>query len=138
MAYIIVWFVMTMPAVGVIEPGYIKPQDVHLADMQCGLPGAVVGVLVDRQVNPLKVSWPDPFFDGVHCDADISASVAALQPGEYHIATTIMGADLPFGTPVPHVNEHDPHTTSTWLRDGGTVPPPTPITTGTLRIQPQQ
>jgi len=137
MAFIIVWFIMTAPAIGVIEPGYIPPQNVHLADMQCGLPGVVEGVHVDRQVNPLKVRWPDPFFDGVHCEADISLSVAALLPGEYHIATTIVGADLPFGTPAVHVNEHDPHTTSTWLRDGGVVPPPTPMTIGQLRISPQ-
>lgn len=137
MFYITVWFVMLTPAIGVIEPGYIKPQDVHLSDMQCGIAGAVVGVHVDRPVNPLKVSWPDPFFDDVHCEADISASIAALLPGEYEIATTIMGPDVPFGVPVPHINQHDPHTSTTWIRDGGTIPPPTPSTIGQVRISPQ-
>lgn len=132
MSFVMVWFILTTPANGVIAPGYIKPQDVYLTDMQCGLSGAVVGVHVDRIVNPQFVTWPDPFFEGVHCSADISARVAALPLGEYHIATTIVGADLPFGTPVPHVNGHDPHTTTSWLRAAAST------SIGRIRITPPQ
>lgn len=128
MFFIVVWFVMTAPGRGVVEPSYIKPQDVQLADMQCGLPGAVTGVHVDSPVNPKTVTWPDPFFDGVHCSVDISARVATLLPGEYHISTTIVGPVVPFGVPVPRVTQHDPHITATWRRDVGSI--------GQLRVTP--
>ena len=105
MDFIIVWFIMTNGT------GYIPPQDVRLTDMRCGIAGAVIGVLVDRPVNPTTALWPDPKIPDQHCEVDISQRVAGLPHGEYHLATTIVGN----GKPESYIG-HDPHTSTKWLR----------------------
>lgn len=130
MAYVILWFILTNGS------GYLEPLRVDPAMMRCGLAGAVTGVQLDRLVNPQTASWPDPYFPGVHCEVDISAKVASLVQGEYHVATTEVGVDVPFGTPVPRYIGIDPHTSELWRRDG-TVKPPT-LAPANLRLRPQQ
>lgn len=85
--------------------GYVPPQDVPKATMPCGFSGTVVGVQVDREINPTKVMWVDPFVATKHCEVSIVDRVRTLAPGDYHIATTIMGD----GSQIP-MNQHDPHT----------------------------
>lgn len=112
MELVIVWFVMTGGS------GYIAPQDVRPAEMRCGLEGAVVGVKIDRVVNPTVVRWPDPKVVGQHCEVDISQRVNALSQGEYHIATTIVSKMYTFGVGQPESYiGHDPHTSVAWMRD---------------------
>ena len=110
MGLILVWFVMTNGS------GYIEPLTVQRPQMRCGLAGEAIGVTVDRPVNPTLVRWPDPTVTGQHCEVDIGQRVAALAHGEYHLATTIVGKDVPFGTPVEGYIGHDPHTSAKWLR----------------------
>jgi hypothetical protein len=111
MAFVIVWFVMTGGA------GYIAPLDVPPSEMRCGIDGAVIGVQLDRVVNPSMVRWPDPNVAGQHCQVDISARVATLAQGEYHIATTIVGKAYAWNEPVDRYIGHDPHTSVVWMRD---------------------
>lgn len=111
MEFVIVWFVMTGGA------GYLPPQNVQPTEMQCGIDGAVVGVKIDRVVNPSMVLWPDPYVEGKHCQTDISARVATLTQGEYHIATTIVGKSYAWNAPVERYIGHDPHTSVAWMRD---------------------
>ena len=120
----VVWFVFTLMANGAEPSGYIPPQEVRAPE--CGRLGLVVGVLVDRLVNPTAVLFPDPTTVGLHCRQDISQRVAALQPGEYHAATT----EMP-DSQVPYIGV-DPHTSLTWTRNSEpmtiTGPPGKPTT----------
>lgn len=110
MGFVIVWFIMTNGS------GYIPPQNVQPLQMSCGLAGAVVGVKVDRPVNPTRASWPDPRILGQHCEVDINQRVAGLAHGEYHLATTIVGKDYKPGEKPESYIGHDPHTSDLWLR----------------------
>lgn len=116
---VIVWFILTGGT------GYIEPQEVTPAQMTCALPGTVVGVQIDKPVNPSLVLWPDPKTVGQHCRVDIAARVATLKPGEYHIATTIVAKTRYFGSkddkPEPYI-QHDPHTTANWRRGDANTP----------------
>lgn len=118
MDYVALWFILTGGF------GYIPYEDVRTP--QCGKAGQVVGLLVDRSVNPATAMWPDPNVAGVHCEADIRGRVAALAPGEYHLAATVFTKDLPFGTPTKPFIGIDPHTSIAWTREGDYVPPATP------------
>ena len=124
MEYVILWFILAGGA------GYLEPLTVQPPMMSCGLAGAVVGVQVDRLANPTKVSWPDPYFPGVHCDVDIRAKVATLKPGEYHAATTIVSKPccVPIAPPASYIN-HDPHTSPTFVI-GNLSHPPAPASVG--------
>ncbi len=51
MKLIIIWFILTNGS------GYLPPMELLPTDASCGLPGAVVGVVVDRPVNPSTVTW---------------------------------------------------------------------------------
>lgn len=110
MELITIWFIL------VHSVGFIEPMRVYPADMVCGIDGAVVGVHVNRPVNPTQVTWPDPHVPGRHCEVDISKHVATLPLGEYHIATTIIAKTRDFGTPPESYIPHDPHTSSQWIR----------------------
>lgn len=116
-AFVTVWFVLSGGS------GYIPPLDVHAP--LCGRPGAVVGVQVDRTINPTTLYWPDPRVADQHCVVDISAKVAEMKPGTYHNATTIHGKEVPFGTQAERYFGHDPHTTVYWVRDTTLLPRPT-------------
>lgn len=113
MDYVIVWFILTggMGSIPLLE----------VRAPSCGRAGAIVGVQVDRVVNPTAVLWPDPQVVGQHCRTDISARVAGLPPGEYHIATTIV-TKVDGGRFIAP----DPHTSPMWSRrtSGSTPPPP--------------
>jgi hypothetical protein len=112
MAYILIWFIM---ANGV---GYIEPLRVEFADMKCGLEGTFPGIQLDRPVNPTRMRWADPKATGKHCEIDVAQRVAALAHGEYHVATTVIGADRKFGE-VKEYDDYtgpDPHTSDQWLR----------------------
>lgn len=112
---ILIWFVMTNQA------GFIEPQRVEMTAAVCGLPGAVVGVQINRLENPSVVSWPDPMVVDQHCQADISARVKDLVPGEYHIATTELTKLVAIGTGQPYIGI-DPHTTVHWLKSTAPAP----------------
>jgi hypothetical protein len=118
MPLLVVWFIMTNGT------GYLAPQDVDAAALHCALAGAVpAGVSVDRPVNPLLARWPDPKSPEQHCAVDISLRVAALEPGEYWLATTEMGQPFEGALFVGP----DPHTSDPWLRsvtDPGLPGPP--------------
>jgi hypothetical protein len=95
----------------------------------CGLAPAVVGLQVDRLVNPTAALWPDPYFPGTHCRVDISATVAELsatRPGTYELATTEMGKQVPFGTVIPPYIGIDPHVSPRFTIGPGEPPPPPP------------
>jgi hypothetical protein len=127
MAALTIWFILTGGT------GYIEPLTVARAAMVCGLDGAVVGVTVNTPKNPTEVSWPDPKVVGKHCTQNIAAKLATLPDGEYEIATTEMGADVPFGAE-PEVYIHiDPHTTDPWTKGGLLLRP----TTLRIAVQPQ-
>jgi len=98
--YVSIFFIMTNSS------GYTPPLDVRKFDMSCGLPGSVIGVQIDRNVNPSKVFFPDPGIPIMHCVVDISQKVNSLPEGEYHIATTEMGE---LNDPTPNFMI-DPHT----------------------------
>lgn len=111
MDYIVLYFILT-------NGGYIPPMDVRLTDsiIQCNLPGAIVGVQVNRLENPTIVLWPDPYIVDRHCEVDIAAKVTTLPNGEYHLATTTIG--LLNGKPyLPH----DPHTSVYWFKSSNTT-----------------
>jgi len=108
MDYIVIWFILTGGF------GYIPPQEVRKTDMSCGLEGQVIGVQLDKTVNPTKLYWPDPSIVDKHCVVDIKERVIGLLEGEYHIATTILGD----GSSTPYIG-HDPHTTVLWIRRNG-------------------
>lgn len=112
MDVILVWFIMSNGT------GFIAPQHVDPAAMQCGLAGEVIGVTVDRAINPTLALWPDPRAPGQHCAVDISQRVAALAHGEYRLATTIVDKSRHFGdvTVYERFIPHDPHTSDPWLR----------------------
>lgn len=95
--------------------GYTPPQIVQKSEMSCGLEGAIVGVQLDRLVNPTTVYWPDPTVANFHCAISIKDRVVGLQQGEYHIATTIIADNS--GN---RYFQHDPHTTVYWTRINGT------------------
>lgn len=86
--------------------GFIPTLDVkpNSPIIQCGINGAIIGVQIDKLENPTKTLWPDPHLVGKHCEVDISARVAALSNGEYHLATTIVDD----GTEPGYIY-HDPH-----------------------------
>lgn len=127
MDFVILWFVL---AAG----GYIAPMDVR--SPQCGLSGLVVGILVDRVVNPTAVLWPDPQTVGEHCRVDVTDRVAGVAPGEYHFATTIVGKAVAFGVELPpRYQPHDPHTSVSWVRQVG--PGTEPSKPATLQIRPR-
>lgn len=116
MDYLILWFILTGAGSGRLEPMTIRAP-------QCGLPGVVVGLIVDRKINPTAAMWPDPKTVGEHCRVDISAKVAELAGGEYHLATTEMGKMRPFGSKVDSYIGVDPHTSEPWIRAAtGTKP----------------
>lgn len=121
MDYVVLWFILSGGT------GYLPPMDVR--NPPCGIEGAIVGVVTDKPVNPTKVLWPDPYFPGTHCEIDIREKIATLAEGEYHLATTIMGRDVPFGTPIPPYIQHDPHTSTDWVRSlSGAMSPTKPTT----------
>lgn len=133
--YIAVWFVFLSLASGAEPTGYIPPQDVRKADMSCGLPGAVVGVQIDRLVNPSFIEFPDPGFANMHCRASIAARVAGLQPGIYEIATTEMGR-IPEPGEVPGYIGIDPHVSVQFTVTTSTGPF-TPVAPAAMRVSPQ-
>lgn len=108
--------------------------------LQCGLPGAVKGVLVDYRINPTKARIPDPGIAGLHCDINVAAAVSKLPVGDYTLDTTVIANVWNAGSePAPKYIGPDPHTSTAWKRadgpsaepiplDGGQAPPPT--TTG--------
>lgn len=132
MDYVMLWFVLLG-----VGGGYIPP--VEARTPQCGLLGPVVGVIVDRLVNPTAVLYPDPQTPGAHCQVDVSTRVRALAPGEYQVATTEMMKPVAFGTsPAPRIIGIDPHVSLTWTRAGDysvpqTPPPPAPLVTCTVQ-----
>jgi hypothetical protein len=106
MDYVLIYFILTGGF------GVAPTLEIHKTDMSCGLNGAVIGVQIDKLVNPTKVYWPDPNISNMHCIVDISKKVVTLEPGEYHIATSIMGSGCcePTVHSTPYIG-HDPHTT---------------------------
>lgn len=135
MDFIIVAFVMTA-GTGPLPPpgGYIEPVHVRRENMVC-MPGSMTTVQVDRAVNPTVVLLPHPDLPDQHCRADITARVATLKFGEYHIATTYVSKLRRFGTPEDKPEPFimpDPHTSASWRRAAAdTVGRP-----GRSRIQP--
>lgn len=114
MDYIILWFIMTNGS------GYLPPMDVRPTDsvIQCNISGAIVGVQVDKLENPTKVLWPDSQLADKHCEVDVAAKVAALENGEYHFCTTIMGKPImPDNSHMKYVYiQHDPHCSVYFLK----------------------
>lgn len=106
--------------------GYIPPQNVYKADMSCGREGTIIGIQLEKTVNPTYVLWPDPSIPGLHCKVDIRDRMIGLVEGEYHIATTIVGGEIPY-------IQHDPHTTVQWFRRNGIGT--TPARPGQIRIK---
>ena len=98
MDFILIWFILTGGNT------YIPYQEVHKTDMSCGLEGKVVGVQLDRTINPTRLYWPDPGFENLHCEVFIGTRISGLIEGKYHIATTIIGD----GSSTPYIG-HDPH-----------------------------
>jgi len=131
MDFVIVAFIMTAGM------GYIEPLNVYPAEMQCGQAGAVVGVQVDRLVNPTAVLWPDPKISGQHCRVSIEAKVAGLIQGEYHIATTIVTTGCCGLVTVEPFIGHDPHTSPEWMRDTVVTTPPA-LAPVNLQLRPMQ
>lgn len=127
MEYLVLWFVMTA---GPSIPNSIAPQDVRAP--QCGQVGLIVGVIVDKLLNPTTAFFPDPHDAAAYCSQDIRPRVAALPPGEFHLATTEIGD----GSRQPYIGI-DPHTSLTFIRDSAPLPdslmPP-----GRIRIIPLQ
>jgi hypothetical protein len=114
--YVALYFILTGGS------GYRAPLDVYTP--ACGKPGLVVGLLVDRLVNPRMVLWPDPKTVGEHCEVDVAAYVLALETGEYENCTTEMGKAIGWDAPrVPYIGI-DPHCSLLWRRDAGDVTPP--------------
>lgn len=112
MDFIVFWFILTNGS------GYLPPMDVRLTDnnVQCNLPGAIVGVQVNRLENPTIALWSDPTIPNRHCEVDISIKVASLPNGEYHNCTTIIGKEFPWNIkPTPYI-PHDPHCSVYWLK----------------------
>ena len=107
MNWLAIWFV----ALSIDVTGYVPPQGVTL--LRCGRPGAVVGIRVNRLLNPTLALWPDPFVADQHCEESIVARVAALAAGEYELATTEMG-ELNAAQWTFHI---DPHVSERWRRD---------------------
>lgn len=112
MAYVVLYFVMTN-AVGYLPPLDVRPTD---SIIQCGIVGAIVGLQINKLENPTIALWPDPHLVDKHCEVDIAATVASLQNGEYHLATTEIGKDYTFGTPVESYIGIDPHTSVYFLK----------------------
>lgn len=129
MDFLAIWFILSGGT------GYTPPMEVR--NPPCGLPGLVVGVLVDRLVNPTAVMWPDPKVPDQHCRIDITQYMAGLTPGTYHIATTEMGKGLPFGTPPEPYIGIDPHTSVAWTRQIGAGIVPGKPSNFRVVIQPQ-
>lgn len=128
MAYVIVWFILTNGS------GYRPPLDVK--DPPCGIVGPIVGVQVDRLVNPTAVLWPDPKIVGAHCRVDIRDHVEGLAPGEYHVGTTIVAKEwIVAGSPPEFYIGHDPHTSPLWMRQIG--PSTNPARPAGLGIKPR-
>jgi len=129
MDYVALWFVLTGGG------GYVPPMEVRAPI--CGQAGLVVGVLVDRLVNPRTVFWPDPKTVGEHCRIDVAERVVSMPFGEYHFATTEMGklpAPGTWGTNQEHYIGIDPHTSELWRRVPMDLEPPSVAPTG-LRIR---
>ncbi len=120
--YVAIYFILTGGS------GYRPPLDVR--NPPCGIAGAVVGLHVDRPVNPTIATWPDPYFPGVHCEVDIRAYVSQSEPGQYHLATTEMGKSVGFGVPVVPYIGIDPHTTDFFTIGNLPPPPASPATIG--------
>lgn len=80
------------------------------------------GVTIDQPQDPTKAMWPDPSDPTRrHCEANITARVQALAPGQYHLATTV-SVDDPRSWAGP-----DRHTSALFMRGTGTPPaPPVP------------
>ncbi len=110
MAYFVIWFILSDS-----PGGYIEPQEVQKTNMSCGLPGQIVGVQLNKLINPTKVLVPDPGIPNLHCEVDITERMVGLVQGTYHLATTIMGD----GTSTPYIG-HDPHTSDYFSRVNGT------------------
>lgn len=113
--------------------GYIEPLRVNAADLPCGLEGAVVGIQVDRVVNPTFVTFPDPKVAGKHCQVSIEARVAGLIHGLYEIATTELGAVYSYGpgaVQAPGYIGVDPHVSVEWMRDTTVTTAPAIAPTG--------
>lgn len=113
--------------------GYIEPLTIQAADLPCGLEGAVVGIQVDRLVNPTFVTFPDPNVAGKHCQVSIEARVAGLIHGVYEIATTEVGKVFAYGpgaTQAPGYIGVDPHVTGEWMRDAAVTTAPAIAPTG--------
>lgn len=112
MNFVMLWFIVTA---GINVPSYIEPMSVYTP--ACGRPGLVVGVMVDRVVNPSEALWPDPVTPGEHCTVDISEKVASLPVGNFYIATTVVeDAGLFDGTRRAAI-PHDPHESVALVHD---------------------
>jgi len=131
MEVIFVWFILTGGS------GYTPPIEVR--NPPCGIPGFVVGVLVDRLVNPTAVMWPDPKVKDQHCRIDITQYMTGLTPGQYHIATTEITKTWNAGSgvsPEAYIGI-DPHTSVYWVRQTGpSILPGKPINFR-IQVQPQ-
>lgn len=122
MEYVTLWFILTGGT------GYIAPMEVRAPE--CGRPGLVVGLLVDRKVNPTTVYWPDPKTVGEHCRIDVRQRVAEMPLGVYHFATTEMGKARAWNEPVEPYIGIDPHTSEEWTRAPMDLEPPSVAPTG--------
>lgn len=118
MSALTIWFILVSGNIGYIEPLVVKREE-----MVCGLDGAVVGANVNATKNPTVFSWPDPKVVGKHCSVNIAAKLATLPDGEYEIATTEMGADVPFGTPPEVYIGVDPHVSERFTKGGSLLSP---------------
>ncbi len=118
LTYIALWFVQSN------GDRYIPFFDVR--NPPCGIAGAVVGVTFDRPQSPTTVYWPDPYFPDTHCAVDVRVPLAALGPGTYHFATSVMGE---IGTPDFNIYP-DPHTSALWTIGAVLPPPPPPASVG--------
>lgn len=98
--------------------GYLAPLEVKTTDslLRCNVSGAIVGLHINKLENPTIALWPDPYALDKHCEVDISAYVQKLEIGEYHLASTEHGADIPFGTPVEKYIGIDPHTSVYFIK----------------------
>lgn len=124
MDYVALYFAFLLTATGTEPTGYIPAVDVR--NPPCGIAGTVVGITYDRPRNPTAVYWPDPYFPGAHCRVDVRDRVAVLEPGTYEFATTEMGVERPFGTPVIPYIGIDPHVSPTFTVDRSPGAPTAP------------
>lgn len=115
MNYVVLYFILTNGF------GFLEPMQIHYNDsiIQCNLPNAVIGLQIDKLENPTKALWPDPNDSSKHCEVNIAGKVSGLEEGEYHLATTVIGAE-------PHI-QIDPHTSRHWIKSNHPMIFPHPI-----------